>query len=441
MSQHQLSPLTRRHLLLGSAAVTTLGLTGCSGFVNSDDGDDGAGDDTGQGGGPISAYVSTEQATGLADLPTAFTEENGIEVEQTSAAVPDINQQLPVQLSSGTAADVFRVSPGYSSNVAAGVLGGNGSLLDLSESAWVGDIDDGTRAMSDVDGVTYALPVGRNSLVMAYNIEVFDELGLEVPTTWAELLDVCQVLLDAGRIPIAQGLAGGAIYLQFYVYALAGTLVYGPEPDLDDQMRAGDVDFANHPAWTEVFEKYLDLRDRDFFTPDALGVPPEQALQSLATGDSGMALMTNSGLPELYDYSEQGPEAFSIFAMPANDDAASTLMPTAPDFLAVNAEASNPEGARAFLDFLAQPENVEAYANSLGVLPGLTVGAEVTTPALEPIMPMVDDGRTVAYANYLWPNGDVQQTMLQSGQELYADQISIDELLTQMDADYDQGTP
>ena len=116
-------------------------------------------------------------------------------------------------------------------------------------------------------------------------------------------------------------------------------------------------------------------------------------------------------------------------------------MPTAPDFLAVNAEASNPEGARAFLDFLAQPENVEAYANTLGVLPGLTVGAEVTTPALEPIMPMVDDGRTVAYANYLWPNGDVQQTMLQSGQELYADQISIDELLTQMDADYDQGTP
>src|SRR5699024_1694118 len=146
-------------------------------------------------------------------------------------------------------------------------------------------IDDGTRAMSDVDGVTYALPIGRNSLVMAYNIDVFDELSLDVPTTWAELLDVCQTLLDDGRIPIAQGLAGGAIYLQFYVYALAGTLVYGPEPDLDDQMRAGDVDFANHPAWTEVFEKYLDLRDRGFFTPDALGVPPEQALQSLATGD------------------------------------------------------------------------------------------------------------------------------------------------------------
>lgn len=439
MSQHQLTPLTRRHVLLGSAAVTTLGLAGCSGFVNSDDGSESS--SGGNGGGSITAYVSTEQATGLADLPTAFTEQSGIEVDLTSAATPDINQQLPVQLSSGTAADVFRVSPGYSSNVAAGVLGSSGGLLDLSDASWVNDIDDGIRALSDVDGVTYALPVGRNSLVMAYNISVFDELGLEVPTTWTELLDACKALLDSGRVPIAQGLAGGAIYLQFYVYALAGTLVYGPEPDLDAQMRAGDVNFADYPAWTEVFEKYLELRDKDYFTPEALGVPPEQALQSLANGEAGMTLMTNSGLPELYGYSDEGAEAFSIFVMPANDDADATLMPTAPDFLAINAETANPDGAKQFLDFLAQPENVETYANTLGVLPGLSVGAEVTTPALAPITPMVDDGRTVAYANYLWPNGDVQQTMLQSGQELYADQITIADLLTQMDADYDQGTP
>jgi hypothetical protein len=31
--------------------------------------------------------------------------------------------------------------------------------------------------------------------------------------------------------------------------------------------------------------------------------------------------------------------------------------------------------------------------------------------------------------------------MLQSGQELYADEITIEELLTRMDADYDKGTP
>lgn len=437
---HQHLTSTRRRLLAASAAVTALALAGCSGFVNSDDDDGGTEGDTGTGG-SITAYLATEQATGLGELPEAFTEETGIEVEQTSAAVPDINQQLPVQLSSGTAADLFRVSPGYSSNVAAGVLGSNGGLLDLSDAGWVQDIDDGTRALSDVDGSTFAFPIGRNSLVMVYNVAVFDELGLEVPTTWTELLETSQALLDSGRVPIAQGLGGGAIYLQFYVYALAGTLIYGPEPDLDAQMRADEVNFVDHPAWTEVFEKYLELRDRDFFTPEALGVPPEQALQSLANGEAGMTLMTNSGLPELYGYSEEGPEAFGVFAMPAGDDPEATLMPTAPDFLAVNAEADNAEGAQAFLDFLAQPQNVESYANDLGVLPGLTVGAEVDNPALEPIMPMVEDGRTVAYANYLWPNGDVQQTMLQSGQELYADQISIEDLLTQMDADYDQGTP
>ncbi|WP_154792265.1 ABC transporter substrate-binding protein [Occultella kanbiaonis] len=433
---------SRRALLLGGAGFGALTLAGCGGFVNDDDGGgSGAESGSGAGGGTVSAYLSTEQNTGIEPLVEPFTADSGVELDITSVAVPDMNQQLAVQLSSGTAADIFRVSPGYSSNVAAGVLGSGGDLLDLSDAAWAASIDDGTRALSDVDGKTFAFPVARNSLVLAYNLAVFDELGLEPPTTWTELLDVCQALTDSGRTAISHGLSGGAIYLQFYVYILAGTLLYGPNPDLDAQMRAGETSFTDEPGWTEVFTKYLELRDKGYFTEGALGVSPDQAMQDLATGVAGMTVLTNSGLPALYEYSETGAEAFSILAMPAGDDAEATLMPTAPDFLAVNAAATNPDGARALLEFLAEPANVETYANALAVLPGLDVGAQVDNPALEPVLPLVDAGRTVSYANYLWPNGDVQQTMLQSGQQLYADEITIADLLAQMDAEYAKGTP
>lgn len=435
---------TRQHsrrVVVALSAAAALALAGC-GFVNNDDGDDEPpGDNGGETvSGTLSGYVSTEQNTGLEGLFTAFEEESGVTLDVTSAAVADMNQQLSVQLSSGTAADLIRTSPGYSSPVAVGVLGSSGQLLDLSDREWVESASDGTRSLSDVDGKTFAFPVGQNAIVMAYNVDAFDELDLEVPTTWTELLDVSQKLQDSGRTPIAAGLTG-AIYLQFYVYALAASIVYAEEPDLDTQMGAGEVDFVDHEGWNEVFEKFLELRDRGFLTEGALGVPPEQAMQSLATGESGMMLMVSAALPQLYGYAEGGAEDFAIFAMPATDDPDGTYMPTAPDFLAVNAGAENPDAALAFLDFLAEPANVETYANALQVFPGLNVGVEVDNPALDPVMPLVDEGRTAPYANYLWPNGDVQQTMLQAGQELYADEISLEELLTRMDADYDKGNP
>lgn len=437
---------TRQHgrrSLVAVTAAAVLALTGC-GFVNTDDGDDpaAAGGDGGQqaASGVLSAYVSTEQNTGLEELFASFEQETGVELDVSSAAVADMNQQLSVQLSSGTATDLIRTSPGYSSPVAVGVLGGSDQLLDLSDREWVGSVAQGTRSLSDVDGKTYAFPVAQNAIVMAYNIDVFDELGLEVPTTWTELLEVSQALQDSGRTPIAAGLTG-AIFLQFYVYALAASIVYAENPDLDAQMGAEETDFVDQEGWNEVFEKFLELRDRGFLTEGALGVPPEQAMQSVATGESGMTLLVSAGLPQLYGYSEGGAEDFAIFAMPATDDPADTHMPTAPDFVSVNAEADNPDAALAFLDYLAAPENVETYANTLQVLPGLNVGVEVDNPTLDPVMPLVEEGRTAPYANYLWPNGDVQQTMLQAGQELYADEITIEELLTRMDADYDLGTP
>ena len=77
----------------------------------------------------------------------------------------------------------------------------------------------------------------------------------------------------------------------------------------------------------------------------------------------------------------------------------------------------------------------------MGVLPGLTVDVEIDSTVLAPVLPYVADGRTTAYANYMWPNGDVQQTLLQSGQEWLDGTIDTAAMLGRMDADYAKGTP
>ena len=420
-----------------AALGVALALAGC-GFVNT--GPDQEKAATGTGTGTLKAYVNTEQNTGLTKLVTAYEKSTGVAVDVSSAETDELNQQLRVQLTSGTAADLIRVSPGFSSPVAVGVLGAEDELADLSGEDWTKKLSDDARTLASLEDRTLAFPVSRNAIVMAFNKKVFADAGVEVPTTWGELTKACAALKAAGVTPIATPFQDG-IYLQFWMYALAATLVYAENPDLDDQMAAGTTNFVDDKAWNTVFAKFLALRDAGYFSDGSLGTPFDQGMQSVATGKSAMILMVSAGLPQLFGYAEGGADDFDLFALPATDDADQTHIPVAPDFLAVNAASDDVDAAKKFLAFLARPANVESYARTMGVLPGLDVDAEIGNAALEPVLPLIEQGRTAPFANYLWPNGDTQQTLLQSGQQLYDGSITTKELLTQMDAEYDKGTP
>ena len=55
------------------------------------------------------------------------------------------------------------------------------------------------------EGVTYGLPWVAVGAGIYYNNEMFDKYGLEVPKLWSELIDICEVLIENGEIPFAQG--------------------------------------------------------------------------------------------------------------------------------------------------------------------------------------------------------------------------------------------
>ena len=56
-----------------------------------------------------------------------------------------------------------------------------------------------------VDGDDWAVPLDLNTLQIAYNINMFDELGLEIPKSQDELKTLAAVLVDNGKFGIAQG--------------------------------------------------------------------------------------------------------------------------------------------------------------------------------------------------------------------------------------------
>ena len=56
-----------------------------------------------------------------------------------------------------------------------------------------------------VDGDAWAVPLDLNTLQIAYNINMFEEFGLEVPKSQDELIEVAKTLADNGKFGIAQG--------------------------------------------------------------------------------------------------------------------------------------------------------------------------------------------------------------------------------------------
>lgn len=87
---------------------------------------------------------------------------------------------------------------------------------------------DSKHTLSNYEDI-YSMPSQVTTNGMYYNKAIFAELGLEVPTTWAELEAVCDKLLEAGIIPIASNGADGwgiTRWIMMYANRLAGNDVH-----------------------------------------------------------------------------------------------------------------------------------------------------------------------------------------------------------------------
>lgn len=138
------------------------------------------------------------------EVAAEFEEANpGVNVEQTGYQNEELQRTLiPNALAAGDPPDLFQVWPG-------GELRDqveNGYLMALDEA--VADTIDSVGATINpwqVDGATYGVPFTFGIEGFWYNKDQFAEAGVEVPTTFDDLVDAVGALRDAGFTPIAVG--------------------------------------------------------------------------------------------------------------------------------------------------------------------------------------------------------------------------------------------
>ena len=76
-------------------------------------------------------------------------------------------------------------------------------FVDLSDQDFVGDYEDSYKETVSVGDAVYGVPATSTQVVgWLYNKNVYEELDLEVPTTWDELMANCEAIKAAGKTAV-----------------------------------------------------------------------------------------------------------------------------------------------------------------------------------------------------------------------------------------------
>ena len=429
MPQHTASRPMRWSLLAAPVAGVLI-LAGCSAGT-----DDGGSTDDGEAVGFSMMVAAANDADDYyAQLAAEYAEEAGIEIEVIPYPSDAYNSQITTQLQAGNAADVMILSPGTGQAISVVTLAEAGFLEPLGETA-TSLLPADNESLFQVDGDTFAQPTSLTPTGMVFNVTAADEVGVDYPETYEDLLAACTTARDGGKTFTV--LAGSAPpNTGLFSMLISATRVYAETPDWNEQRTAGDVTFADS-AWRDVLEDVLEMNESGCFQDGAEGGTFDSITAGLGGGTSLSAAVPASAAASI---SEATGSDLNVQAFPPADGGEAFTLTGANYAWAINASSDDAVKASAqdFLDWAAEPENAEHFAELSGALPITGIDAETLSPSYEPIGDLLTSGSYTITPNSAWPNSDVYDTLGAGVQGLLTGQKTVDQVLEEMDAAWDQ---
>jgi raffinose/stachyose/melibiose transport system substrate-binding protein len=350
--------------------------------------------------GTLTGIFDSNYKTMLDQVIARFNEKHpGVKVEINYVGA-DMNGLLSTLLQSNTAPDILVSYPGGEPNDSADLnvitMASQSKLLDLSDAEWTGKIPDAWKSEVAYEGKVFAYPGAVQPLTAIYNKDTLDKLGLKAPETLDAVLQLCADAKAAGVYAYAQGLGDTQAGPQMLSFAQTATLVYGPDPDFKKKLDDKSATFQGS-GWERQFEIYKQMYDAGCFGEGALGLTRQQGAEAVA---GGLALAQVDVGSQKRIMQDIAPDAhFLVTGIPATNDG-KTFVTALPGYtVAVNAQAKNPEAAKAFLAELASPESSILYANAFASVPIIPNDKFVAPADLEGFAALVASGNYAKLAN------------------------------------------
>lgn len=219
------------------------------------------------------------------------------------------------------------------------------------DSEWSSQIVEGQWAPFNYNGKQYGAPWSMDGKAFFYNVDVFNELGIEIPTTLNELYAVCEKLKENGYDePISAGFSA-----PWAVSHYLGTIcqrVVDPEVLAKDYTGGGDF---SDPAYIEALNIFKKLGE--YMTSDPCSVDHEFARNAFIMGVSPMCYMQLAEMKYMRDDEELN---YAFFNFPAVEDGKGDpgQLTGAPEGMMISATAKPEvqEAAIKFMEFVISKE-------------------------------------------------------------------------------------
>ena len=248
--------------------------------------------------------------------------------------------------------------------------------------------------MENMNGKVHAMPFAANVTGIMYNKDKFKELGLEIPTTWQELIDVCNKIKAAGETPFYLG------YKEDWTINSAWNPLAGNFTDADFYQDVTDGKTTFEEAYSEPLEKITKLND--YSQGDVFSYNYNNATVGFANGESVMYMQGNWAIPMIM---QTNPDMnLDMFPFPALDNAEDNKLCSSIDLMfSITKKSKHKEESIRFLNFLTEQENVSSYMEDQFGIPAIDCDYEFPEQ-LDGILDDFKNGKIVSSPQAYYPS-------------------------------------
>ncbi|MEH7120311.1 extracellular solute-binding protein [Neobacillus vireti] len=233
-------------------------------------------------------------------------------------------------------------------------------LMDLTNEPFMKQFPDDVRKALKVDGKDYAVPYTANFQGVFYNKQIFEENHIQIPKTWAELMDVAKTLKSKGITPFTS---------HFKDYQMGNSAnqfatleVFSKYPEWGSDLQKGKVSFGKSPEYKTTFEHFKDLYENT--EKDPFGVDFTGAADLFANGKTAMWIIGTWAPAQIF---KNNPDfKLGFFPTPAVDAENTKLIMQSDYTWSASKATEHPKEVKKVLEILASDKNLaKEYINQV----------------------------------------------------------------------------
>ena len=254
-----------------------------------------------------------------------FEDTYGVTVDLQTIPADQYSDLLQSKLATDSCADIFWIQSNPFA-IESIIVDPEKYCIDFTGASWEDLMPEARKTSCVYNDKLYGLQIWHNSpeYVMVYNKTLFEENGWEIPSTYAELKDLCAKIAEQGITPwFMPGADGWQHQLAFFQI---GGVYEEATPGLYDALNTNQATFADNEKMLEVLNEFKELSDAGYFGEDWIGTDSTNLTNEFGDRNIAMAMANSSYIQQIKD--DTGTEdEFGMFLIPLGDN---TWYPTNP---------------------------------------------------------------------------------------------------------------